>query len=315
MPAPVDSNSPAYWKDGQFHLLNSTGNGPMRASGAGQFHLGAPERVSINYRIDAWPTWMEAVWVDPSGIIFGWYHQEHFGVCPATNLSVPRIGAAISYDGGDSFQDMGTVIASGDPIDCRSQNGYFAGGQGDFSVILDRGQNFFYFLFSNYAGPVESQGVGIARMPFGSRFSPVGAVSKYYQDTWSEPGVQGRVTPIFPARVSWQRPNANSFWGPAVHWNTYLESYVVLLNLASRTPGFPQDGIYVSFSADLSDPGSWTVPTKILDDTRWYPQVLGFGPQGTDTSAGRVARLYTCGQSRWKIVFEKPAATAPPPQQ
>ena len=98
MPSQVDSNSPAYWKDGAFHLLNSTGNGPVRASGSDQFHLGAPEAVWIN-RINPWPTWMEAVWVDPAGVILGWYHQEHFGLCPGSNLSVPQIGAAISYDG------------------------------------------------------------------------------------------------------------------------------------------------------------------------------------------------------------------------
>ena len=35
---------------------------------------------------------------------------------------------------------------------------YFSGGHGDFSVVLDREQKFFYFLFTNYGGPVETQG-------------------------------------------------------------------------------------------------------------------------------------------------------------
>jgi hypothetical protein len=136
MPGQVDSNSPAYWQNGKFHLLNSTGNGPVRSSGSDQFHLGDQQNTRIN-RINPWPTWMEAVWVDPSGVILGWYHQEHFGVCPGKSLSVPQIGAAISYDGGNTFQDLGAILTSGDPINCNSQNGYFAGGQGDPSVILD----------------------------------------------------------------------------------------------------------------------------------------------------------------------------------
>ena len=314
MPAQVDSNSPAYWKDGQLQLMNSTGNGPMRSSGADQFHLGAPVSARINYRVNPWPLWLEAVWVDPTGVIFGWYHQEHFGLCPGTNLSVPHIGAVISYDGGNSFNDMGSIIENGDGIDCRSQNGYFAGGSGDLSVIPDRDKNYFYFLFSNYAGPVESQGVAIARMPFASRFSPMGAVWKYYQGGWTEAGVRGRVTPIFPAKVDWQHANTDSFWGPSIHWNTYLKQYVVLLNRSCCSTGFPQKAIYASYSADLSDPAKWTKPAKILNDTGWYPQVLGEGANGTDTLAGRTARLYTYGHSRWEIVFSKPAEADAPPQ-
>jgi len=304
MPAQVDSNSPAWRRNGELHLLNSTGNGPMRSSGADQFHLGAPAAVHLN-RINPWPTWMEALWVDPAGAIFGWYHQEHFGICPGTNLSAPQIGAAVSYDGGNSFIDLGTVISSGDAIDCGSRNGYFAGGVGDFSVILDREQKYFYFYFTNYAGPVESQGVAVARMPFYSRFFPAGSVNKFFDGAWNEPGLRGRVTPVMAAQTSWQRPDTDSFWGPSMHWNTYLESWVMLLNRSCCEPGFPQKGIYVSFSKDPSKPDSWSTPKRILKDTGWYPQVLGTGRLGTDSVSGRVARLYTYGHSRWEIIFLK----------
>jgi hypothetical protein len=313
MPGQVDSNSPAYWKDGRFHLLNSTGNGPVRSTGSDQFHLGAPETARINYRINPWPLWVESVRVEDNGVMLGWYHQEHFGVCPGTNFSVPHIGQVISYDGGNSYYDMGEIISSGDSIDCRSQNGYFAGGTGDFSVVLDRDKKFLYFFFSNYAGPVESQGVAIARMPYASRFAPIGAVRKYYQGTWTEPGVHGRVTPVFPAKVSWQQSATDSFWGPSLHWNTYLKSYVMLLNRSCCTSGFPQKGIYASYSADLGDPASWSKPVKILKDTGWYPQILGLGKRGTDQVAGRKARFYTQGHSRWKIVFTKPTPAPDPP--
>ncbi len=315
MPSQVDSNSPAYWKDGEFHLLNSTGAGPVRSTGADQFHLGEPDSIPVS-RINPWPLWMEAVWVDPTGVVLGWYHTEHWGVCPGTSLAVPQIGAAISYDGGNSFQDLGAILTSGDPINCYAQNGYFAGGNGDVSVILDRQRDYFYILFTNYAGPLESQGVAIARMPFWSRFNPAGTVMKYYAGGWTEPGLKGRVTPIFPAKASWMNANTDSFWGPAIHWNTYLESFVVLLNRSCCSPGFPQTAIYAAFNPDLSNPGGWTTPKAILKDTGWYPQVLGTGSQGTDKQANRVARLYIYGHSHWEIVFEKPAAPATPaPEQ
>jgi hypothetical protein len=309
MPGEVDSNSPAYWKDGSLQLLNSTGNGPVRSTGADQFQLGSPQLLHVN-RINQWPLWIEAVWPEANGVVLAWYHQEHWGVCAGSRLAVPQLGAAISYDGGNTYQDMGAILSSGDPYNCAAQNGYFAGGNGDVSVMLDREKKYFYFFFTNYAGPLETQGVAVARMPYSARYYPVGNVSKYYNGAWNEPGLRGRTTPVFPAKASWMAADTNSFWGPSIHWNTYLDSYVVLLNHSCCTPDFPQDGIYVSFGAKLDDPTSWTKPKKILADTGWYPQVLGTGPQGTDKQAGRVARLYIYGFSRWEIVFDKPD---PPP--
>jgi hypothetical protein len=316
MPGPVDSNSPAYWRDGQLHVMNSTGANPLVSAGADQSHLGAAAPIRFNH-INPWPTWMEALWQDKNGVIFGWYHQEHWGVCgSASRLAIPQIGAAISYDGGASFFDLGAILASGDATNCASQNGYFAGGVGDLSVMLDPDRKYFYFLFTNYAGPLETQGVSIARMPFANRFAPAGSVMKYFNGGWSEPGIHGRTTPIFPAKVGWEFANTDSFWGPSIHWNTYLKSYVVLLNRSCCTTGFPQKGIYASYSADLSDPKSWTKPEKVVADPGWYPQVLGEGDNGTDSVAGRVARLYIWGHSHLEIIFHKadPPADATTPQ-
>ena len=266
----------------------------MLGRGGDQFSIEETQAVEL-YRRDNWPAWMEAVWVDGSGTIFGWYHQEQHGVCPGTSLAVPRIGAAVSWDGGFTFYDLGIVLSSGDPIDCTSANGYFAGGHGDFTVIPDRQQNYLYFLFSNYGGFRVRQGVAIARMAVADRYSPVGRVYKYFAGKWEEPGNGGRMTPILPARVSWQRPNTNAYWGPSVHWNTYLESYVMLLNHACCQPGWPQTGIYISYNADLSNPRGWTRPEMVLDDHGWYPQVLGLGPGETDSVAGAPAGVaFTC---------------------
>lgn len=310
MPGQVDSNSPGYWWDGSFHLLNSTGDGPVKSDGSDQFHLGAAD-PAVMRRLEPWPTWMESVWPDPvSGAIFGWYHREHFGLCPGSNLSVPEIGAAMSFDGGMSWLDMGAVITQGDPIDCSAQNGYFAGGTGDVNVMIDRENQYFYFFFGVYGGPLEGQGVGVARMPFANRYGPAGSVKKWYNGAWSEPGIGGRITPIFPAKVAWQDANTDAFWGPSIHWNTYLGEYVMLLNRSCCVPGFPQKGVYISFSPDLSNPASWSKPDKILTNVWWYPQVLGTGTRGTDRQAGRVARLYVYGHSEWEIVFRKPEESA-----
>lgn len=306
MPGQVDSNSPAFWRDGELHVINSTGSGPLLSHGRDQFHLSDAKLSTIVRPQTDWPTWIEAVWVDPSGTILAWYHQEHEYVCGGKQRpAMPRIGALLSYDGGKTFWDQGIILESGDPVDCSTKNEYFSGGHGDFSVVPDREQNYFYFLFTNYAGPVETQGVVIARMAFADRFHPAGAVWKYYQESWKQRGVGGRTTPIFPAMVSWQRSNTDSYWGPSVHWNTRLETYVVLMNRSCCDAAFAPDGIYASFNPDLSNPAGWKEPAKIIDDVFWYPQVLGTGEQETDSVAGEIARLYVFGESKWELVFHR----------
>jgi len=302
MPALVDSNSPVFWRDRQFHLFNSAGT-PVISWGANQFAPLSSKAVRVDS--DAhFPMWIEAAWMDSDGILYAWYHHEPGGVCPGGQLTAPAIGALVSYDGGHSFQDLGLILTAADPPDCSSKNGFFAGGHGDFSVILDREGQYFYFFFGNYGGPAHQQGIAIARMAFEDRISPVGAVWKYYNGRWEEPGIGGRVTPIFPVGTSWQEADTNAFWGPSIHWNSYLESYVILMNHACCEPRWPQAGIFVSFNQDVSDPFGWTTPVKIMDHPPgYYPQVIGLLAGESDTLAGQVARFYLHGVSAWEIVF------------
>ena len=304
MPAKVDSNSPAFWLNGIFHLFNSTVAGPMLSTGGSQTALGAPAMTKMN-ALQNWPYWIESTWTDPSGIVFGWYHQE-VGPCGGTNyLAVPHIGAALSYDGGKTFLDLGTIIADGNPPNCQSKNGFVAGGNGDFSVIVDRSNAYFYFLYSNYGGALATQGVAIARMPYASRFSPGGTVEKYYNGSFSQPGIQGLETPIFPAKVSWQSANTNSFWGPSIHWNTFLNSFVILMNDSCCAPRYPQAGIYIAYNPDLAKVTGWTTPKKLVSSTLWYPQVIGSGSNGSDHESGQAAPLYIGGKAQYQITFTK----------
>jgi hypothetical protein len=80
----------------------------------------------------------------------------------------------------------------------------------------------------------------------------------------------------------------------------------MLLNRACCAPRWPQEGIYISYNADLGNPYAWTPPTKLLDGSpgRWYPQVIGAEPGDTDKIAGERARFYLGGESFWEIVFE-----------
>jgi len=310
----VDGNSPAFWQDGRLRAYTSTGQ-PIAMSGRDLFRLRLTEPPAVT-PADHYPLWIEAVWPDEDGTVYGWYHHEADGGCAYKGLVTPEIGALVSRDGGRTFLDLGIVLSSGDVPNCDAKNAIFAGGHGDFSVILDQNHEYFYFLFTNYGGAAASQGVSTARMAFNDRASPVGTVYKYYMGDWSQPGVGGMLTPIFPAAVSWDRADTNSFWGPAVHWNTYLQSYVVLLNHACCKTVWPQEAIYLAFNPDLSDPVNWTRPAKILAMSSigfapgYYPQVFGTGPGETDTLAGEVARFFVEGVSKWEITFSRD----PPPE-
>jgi hypothetical protein len=183
---------------------------------------------------------------------------------------------------------------------------YFAGGHGDFSVLYDAATRHFYFYFTTYNQQPEEQGLGIARLAYQARYNPVGNVWKWDGAAWREPGRLGRVKPIFPPASDWHQPEVDAYWGPALHYNTYLRQYVMLLNRASN-PEWAAEGIYISFNRDLSNPNGWSAPQRLpleMDSPALaYPQVIGLEANGTDKIAGQVARLFLLGQSNWEIVF------------
>lgn len=316
LPVRPDGNSATFWANGAFHVFTSTGSPLMISTAGNQFTEYESQPVDVT-AIAHSPLWMEAAQRSGSAL-FGWYHHEPGGVCGSVPLTSPKIGAAISLDSGRSFQDLGIVLESGDPVDCTAKNGFFAGGHGDFSVVPDRQRQYFYFFFTNYAGPPERQGICAARLAFQDRFAPAGKVWKYFEGRWEEPGLGGRCTPVFPARREWQRPDTDSFWGPAVHYNTYLRRYVMLLNRSCCSPGWPQEGIYISFSEGPLESVRWAAPQKLMDGRDigfrpgYYAQVIGLYRGETDTLAGQTSRLYIQGISDWAITFFQPLLPAPP---
>jgi hypothetical protein len=312
--AGIDCNNPAHWDGDTLYVFQSTAQ-PYRSQGPDMFHLSDPsQRVTFD-NDEGWlgGRWMEATYKDDSGLLYGWYHHEQVGICPERKptRTAPRIGAAVSSDNGLNWHDLGIVLAGPpDALRCDTANDAFAGGEGDFSVILDRRKEYFYFFFDSYHTDVTKQGVCVARMRYTDRNAPSGKARKWCDGHWSEPGLGGRVTPIFRTRTDWHRPDADSFWGPSIHWNTWLRRYVILLNHA-RDSKWTQEGAYVTFNPRLDDPRSWTPPVKILDGVHYYPQVIGLDKAGheTDKLAGRVARLFVTGKSRWEIIFLRPGET------
>ena len=299
----VDSNSPAYWQDGKLYIYNSSGM-PLRVEGSSATRATAARPILFD-KYDRVRRWIESIWIDSDGTIYAWYHHEPDGMCAGTYMTAPQIGAAVSTDGGLSFEDLGVVITSPYAPNCDAANGYFAGGNGDFSVVLDRQKSFFYFYFGQYGGDASKQGVATARMSFADRKKPVGNVQKYFNGLWNQPGLDGEATPILPVKSGWETDHTDAFWGPSLHWNFYLQKYVMLLNHACCTKDWPQEGIYLSYLADPADPEKLSAPLKITDSPNWYPQVIGAGKNETDSLAGSAPRLYIGGESKQIIRFTK----------
>jgi len=302
VPAPMDCNSPVFWADGQIYMFNSEGF-PRRSNGTSLSQL----TDTIQCQWDGPPGktwWIEAVWKDPkTGILYGWYHHEPKNL-PCAPRTAPKIGAIISQDNGTTWKDQGFVLENGYPIDTSYDNGFFVGGNGDFHVILDRGKKYFYFLFSNYGGPVSEQGIGLARSSFKNKGQP-GTVFKYFNGSWKEGGLGGQVTPIFPTPTGWKGPDTfDCYWGPSIHWNTYLKQYVVVLNRTIRH-GWAGDAIYIAYSDDLFH---WTAPKPFYRATGefdWYPLIIGIKKNETDTRCGQEGRLFIRNQSKYSIRFLK----------
>ena len=319
----VDSNSPLIWelvqgRDTLFALTSfngwpsrQVGTQVQAMAGAGPITFDVPPPDGV---------WMEAIVRDVDGTWYGYYHNERpANVCGDTSRMLPRIGAARSEDSGATWQDLGVILeAPPDWYDCDTSNRYFIGGVGDFSVVLDDNHRYLYFFFSQYVNREQTQGVAVGRMPWAFRDRPRGRIAVWWREsTW----VPARFTrmrgegmeytypagvPIYRARDGWHEgQTVDAFWGPSVHWNTYLEQYVMLLNRASDT-NFRQEGIYVAFTRSLDDPTSWSEPQRLIAGGDWYPQVVGIEPgSGTDKVAGERARFFVAGRSRYFIQFAR----------
>src|SRR5262249_212910 len=148
--------------------------------------LGNPQITRFNTASLRVNHWIEAVWKTSDALLWGWYHAEPWdSICPNASilgrtLTAPEIGAAVSFDNGFTWYDLGIVLKA-DPttLVCETPNGYFSGGVGDLSVMLDERQEYLYIFFGTYSGDVGEQGVSVARMNWNDRTSPVGNVWRW----------------------------------------------------------------------------------------------------------------------------------------
>lgn len=314
LPGDVDSSNPFVWDvvDGvrRLFVMTSWGGTPVQSSGASveQLHRGEPVAFTTH---PGHGVWMESIVSDDGGTWYGYYHHERpADECGRPDRQLPRIGAARSSDHGRTWSDLGIVLDAPDASSqCASTNRFVLGGVGDVSALLDANRQDVYLFFSQYSGGIDRQGVAVARLAWADRDAPAGKATIFNNGAWLPvmnsypPG-----TPLARATQPFHDGNARAdvFWGASVHWNTHLEQYVMLLN-RSKDENFGTEGIYLSYSASLSNPDAWTTPQKLMSGGEWYPQVVGIESGiGTDRLAGQRARFFLTGRSNRMIEFERP---------
>jgi hypothetical protein len=323
MPGAIDSNIPMTWNlvDGRPTLfaMASWGGIPALLAGPSLDRMARIDAVTVIPH-PGYGVWIESLLDDESGAWYGYYHHEISGeVCGRPLQSIVRIGAARSVDRGLTWEDLGVVL-EGPPesIVCATNNRFVLGGVGDLSVMLDPEHRDLFLFVSQYSKDPSAQGVAVARLAWADRDNPAGRVAVWHGGVWLPPRrvddadgnsvgwAYAAGTPLVPVSKPWHDGNeaADAFWGPSVHWNTYLERYVMLLNRA-KNEQFSNEGLYVSFAPSLDDPLAWSAPRKIMDGGGWYPQVAGLEPGGTDKLAGQRARFFITGRSEAYIEFRR----------
>ena len=321
MPGQIDSNIPMTRElvDGRWRLFAMASFAGIPALLSGD-SLEGMQRVGEATFIPhpGHGLWIESVIPDDAGAWYGYYHHEiPADVCGRPDRAIPKIGAARSRDLGRTWEDLGTILdapAGGNA--CDSTNRFVIGGVGDVSAMLDGDRQDLYLFFSQYSKEPAVQGVAVARLAWADRDAPAGRVTIWQNGAWLPARQTGgdvqawgypAGTPLVEPSRPWHDGNAvvDAFWGPSVHWNTYLERYVMLLNRA-RDENYNNEGIYVSFSPVLDDPLAWSAPRKIMNGGGWYPQVAGLEPSsGTDKHAGQRARFFLTGRSEYHIEFQR----------
>src|ERR1051325_11421282 len=100
-PTQTDGNSAAFRWNGRLNLFTSIG-WPLRVSKTDD-PLNAWETSDVETPEFAGRTlWMEGAWTDADGVVFGWYHHEPGWMYADSQLTAPKIGAVVSFDGGKS---------------------------------------------------------------------------------------------------------------------------------------------------------------------------------------------------------------------
>lgn len=174
------------------------------------------------------------------------YHAENHlfaGVHYSFEPFYASIGLARSPDDGVTWYRAGQIVSSDAPHPTGASPRE-AMGTGSPSAIVYRG--YIYLFYLDIAPPnTRPDVIHVARSPVATDGRP-GSWQKFYDGSFSEPGLGGASTPVVGPVAPVGRTISAAF--PDVSYNTYLKSFLMAFQTS--------DGFYYATSRDLL---SWTV--------------------------------------------------------
>jgi hypothetical protein len=209
-----------------------------------------------------------------------------------THLERPRpgggfdssIGLARSTDGGASWSFLGEIIRSSTaPGACTV--GVDAG-SGMTALREEAGVEYLYIWVKDRVSCGQINSLAAARSPLSDVFAAAanGTVStwtKYYNSSWTEPGIGGLSTDL------WPQPGDPFKTFGSVSWNTYLEKYILVV-----TRFHPQPLVWRLEMLESSDGLTWSAPQTVAQDglELFYPSIVGLDQDPSVT--GQAFHLY-----------------------
>jgi hypothetical protein len=234
---------------------------------------------------------------------------------PESPAAVCRIGIMKSVDGGRSWENKGIFIEDYQSrliLKPHNTSNTFAGGVGDPSAVACGDYLYLFFGEYSYPGMYEEgtwnddkewsgQCISVARISLGELNMPEGKAKRWDGKSFSVPYNQAG-SPVASLQIPRNEgggpassPSGGFHWGPSVSWNTYLNSWVMLMGKVTGS-SWAGSSIYISFNPnkDLgkgSNSQEWSKPQLLLDKPGyflWYPSLQ---PMNTP---GDIANKRTC---------------------
>ena len=266
----ISSSYYAFW--GMYRNYRSISNSPLLQNHIGQlnptvsvFGGRQPDNGSSNGFNDG-GMWLIGVKELDDGRLAGFFHAESHWYPRSTNgwLAYKSLGVAYSSDNGLTWGTPELILKHSNNKPASPE----WSGLGDGCVIYNHLNNKYYTYYTPVSGSV-SLSMAVSSNPNGG----AGTWSKWYNGSFSQPGIGGLETPI--AELS-NNPGAN----PSVHWNTYLNKFIMVWH------GW-NEKLYISASIDGE---VWETPQLLLDEgaKTWYPVIVG----SSSTVGGQTVTLY-----------------------
>ena len=242
-----------------------------------------------------------------------------------TEAAVCRIGIMKSVNGGRHWTDKGIILEDKQSrmiLKPDNTSIDFAGGVGDPSAVACGEYLYVFYSEYGYPGTYDSndynpklewsgQCISIARIRIEELDAPAEKAKRWDGNSYSIP-FDGVGKPVAALQIPLEEgggptssASAKYYWGPSVSWNTYLQSWVMLMARA-EAPKWTGSAIFISFNnhKDLGEGQNsqdWSEPELLLDkkgDILWYPSLQptntpeDIREKNTCLQMGKRARLY-----------------------